>query len=61
MLNLRSQFKTRPVNMALLDFPHKKRKALTRMSEIDKFNRNVGQIRTMLNKLSIGNFDTISK
>jgi len=27
MLSLRQDNKTRPVNMALLDFPHKKRKA----------------------------------
>ena len=48
--------------MALLDFPHKKRKTQFRqapMSEIDKFNRNVGQIRIQLNKLSEGNFDVI--
>jgi len=31
------------------------------MSEIDKFNRNVGQIRILLNKLSEGNFDTIQE
>lgn len=42
MLELKPQFKIRPVNMALLDFPHKKKKTFTRMSEIDKFNRNVG-------------------
>jgi len=29
------------------------------MSEIDKFNRNVGQIRILLNKLSEGNFEVI--
>jgi hypothetical protein len=48
--------------MALLDFPHKKRKAQFRqapLSEIDKFNRNVGQIRILLNKLSDGNFQVI--
>jgi hypothetical protein len=27
MMSLRAANKTRPVNMALLDFPHKKRKA----------------------------------
>ena len=64
MHNLRSENKTRPVDMALLDFPHKKRKAQFRqepLSEIDKFNRNVGQIRILLNKLSAGNFDVIEQ
>ena len=48
--------------MALLDFPHKKRKGEFRrepISEIDKFNQSVGQIRVLLNKLSDGNFDVI--
>jgi hypothetical protein len=48
--------------MALLDFPHKKRKGEFRrepISEIDKFNQSVGQIRILLNKLSDGNFDVI--
>lgn len=31
------------------------------MSEIDKFNRNVGQIRILLNKLSVANFDVIQE
>ena len=64
MLSLRADNKQRPVNMALLDFPHKKRKTQFRqapMSEIDKFNRNVGQIRILLNKLSEGNFDVIQE
>jgi hypothetical protein len=52
--------------MALLDFPHKKkgtnvngfrRKPLT---EQDKFNKMVGEIRILLNKLSASNFETIS-
>lgn len=62
MLSLRQDNKARPVNMALLDFPHKKRKAQFRqapLSEIDKFNRNVGQIRILLNKLSESNFHVI--
>jgi len=42
MLSLRNDFKDRPVNMALLVFPHKKRKQFSKMSEIDKFNSNVG-------------------
>jgi len=29
------------------------------LSEIDKFNKSVGQIRILLNKLSEGNYDTI--
>lgn len=45
--------------MALLDFPHKKRRLA--VSDIDKFSQNVGKIRTLLNKLSQSNFDTISK
>lgn len=31
------------------------------MSEIDKFNKSVGQIRILLNKLSEGNYDTIEQ
>lgn len=45
MMTIRTDFKDRPVNMALLDFPHKKRSNLFRqepMSEIDKFNKSVG-------------------
>ncbi len=64
MMSLRATNKVRPVNMALLDFPHKKRKAQFRqapLSEIDKFNKSVGQIRILLNKLSEGNFDTIEQ
>lgn len=62
MEGLRAKYKMRPVNMALLDFPHKKRKGEFRrepISEIDKFNTHVGEIRTLLNKLSAGNFETI--
>ena len=62
MLAMRPNNKNRPVNMAMLDFPHKKRHAQFRqqvMSEIDKFNRAVGQIRILLNKISVSNFDTI--
>ena len=50
--------------MALLDFPHKKRKHQFRqqpMSEIDKFTKNVGNIRILLNKLSESNFDVIQE
>jgi len=41
MLTLKNDNKLRPVNMALLDFPHKKRRAEFRkmpLSEVDKFN-----------------------
>ena len=63
MLSLRNQNKDRPVNMALLDFPHKRRRNQFRqqMSEIDKFNLTVKELRIMLNKLSKDNFDTICK
>jgi hypothetical protein len=50
--------------MALLDFPHKKRRTEFRklpLSEIDKFNQSVGQIRILLNKLTASNFETIQK
>jgi hypothetical protein len=50
--------------MAELNFPHKKRgtngfrkKPLT---EKDKFNKTLGELRILLNKLSITNFNTIS-
>ena len=48
--------------MALLDFPHKKRKKQfgVNMSETDKFNYTVRQLRILLNKLSRDNFDNIS-
>lgn len=53
--------------MAELDFPHKKRgskfKGFRRnqpMSERDKFNKSVQEIRILLNKLSNSNFDVIS-
>ncbi|CDW76846.1 eukaryotic translation initiation factor 4 gamma [Stylonychia lemnae] len=64
VLSLRSQFKDRPSNMALLDFPHKKRRNLKKggeMSESDKFNYTVRELRIMLNKLSTDNFETVSK
>lgn len=52
--------------MAELDFPHKKRGANMNgfrkkpLTEKDKFNKMVGEIRILLNKLSINNFETIS-
>lgn len=63
MLSLKNQHKDRPANMALLDFPHKKRRNLKKgeMSESDKFNYTVRELRIMLNKLSNDNFETVSK
>jgi hypothetical protein len=63
VLSLRSQYKDRPSNMALLDFPHKKRRNMKKgeMSESDKFNYTVRELRIMLNKLSVDNFETVSK
>jgi len=64
MLTLKNDNKQRPVNMALLDFPHKKRRAEFRkmpLSEVDKFNQSVGHIRILLNKLTASNYDTIQK
>ena len=61
---MKANNKQRPDNMAELNFPHKKRgtngfrkKPLT---EKDKFNKTVGEIRILLNKLTNSNFDTIS-
>jgi hypothetical protein len=65
--SMRQTNKQRPTNMAELDFPRKKRgtnfngfrkKPLT---DKDKFNKMVGEIRILLNKLSINNFDTIQQ
>mmetsp|Transcript_11697 Transcript_11697/g.17748 ORF Transcript_11697/g.17748 Transcript_11697/m.17748 type:complete len:180 (-) Transcript_11697:1355-1894(-) len=65
VLSLRAENKTRPANMAELDFPHKKRGTNVNgfrkkpLTEEDKFNKMVGDIRILLNKLSRTNFDTI--
>lgn len=63
LLSFRNQYKDRPANMALLDFPHKKRRNLrmSEMSESDKFNYTVRELRILLNKLSKDNFETVSK
>lgn len=63
MLSLKNQFKDRPTNMALLDFPHKRKRNLRQreLTETDKFNMTVKELRIMLNKLSKDNFDSISK
>lgn len=51
--------------MGLLDFPHKKgrkRKVKTEeMTEGDKFNNTVKELRVLLNKLSNDNFVKVSK
>ncbi len=54
--------------MSLLDFPHKKKRQIqataggkAQMSEADKFNYTVRELRIMLNKLSKDNFDNVSK
>lgn len=63
MLTLRNSYKERPANMALLDFPHKRKRNLRQhqMNETDRFNQTVKELRIMLNKLSQDNFDTITK
>ena len=63
MMSLRNENKDRPVNMAILDFPHKRRKNQFRQqpSEIDKFNMVVKELRILLNKLSKDNFEIISR
>lgn len=68
MLSLRLPNRDRPSNMALLDFPHKKKRQIAvhggnknLMTEADKFNYTVREIRILLNKLSKGNFDNVSK
>lgn len=65
VFSLRSANKTRPENMSILDFPHKKKGTNVNgfrkkpLSEQDKFNKMVGEIRILLNKLSGSNFETI--
>ena len=69
MLSLRTANKDRPANMALLDFPHINKRQIktqggihgTNLSEADKFNYTVRELRILLNKLSKGNFETVSK
>ena len=61
MFSLKQGNKQRPMNMAELDFPSKKgysRKSP--LSEKDKFNKLVGEVRILLNKLSRNNFEKIS-
>ena len=49
--------------MALMDFPHKRKRQIrsNQMSEADKFNLTVRELRILLNKLSKDNFETVSK
>jgi hypothetical protein len=65
MLSLRAKNKDRPANMALLDFPHKKKRQMKtqgdQMTEADKFNHTVRELRILLNKLSKDNFENVTK
>jgi hypothetical protein len=63
LLSFRPQFRARPPNMALLDFPHKKKRNLRQneMSETDKFNLTVRELRILLNKLSKDNFENVAR
>ena len=65
MMSLRAANKDRPVNMALLDFPHKKKRQMKtqgdQMTEADKFNHTVRELRILLNKISKDNFDNVTK
>jgi len=63
LMSLKPLYKERPANMALLDFPHKKKRNLRQgnLSESDKFNNTVKELRILLNKLSRDNFETVSK
>jgi len=55
--------------MALLDFPHINKRQIkshggiqnSNLSDADKFNYNVRELRILLNKLSKGNFNIVSK
>ena len=68
IFSLQPHNKLRPPNMSELDFPHKKRGSNLKggfnrkapLTEKDKFNKQVQEIRVLLNKLSNSNFDTIS-
>ena len=63
MMTLKPLCKERPANMALLDFNHKKRRNLRagELSEADKFNHTVRELRILLNKLSKDNFETVTR
>lgn len=63
ILSFRSMYKERPPTMALMDFPHKRKRQMksNQMSEADKFNYTVRELRILLNKLSKDNFETVAK
>jgi hypothetical protein len=65
IFSLKNTNKQRPENMAELNFPHKKRGAngfrKKPVTEKDKFNKTLGELRILLNKLSSSNFDVISQ
>ena len=64
IFSFKADNKGRPDNMAELNFPHKKRgtngfrKKL--VTEKDIFNKTLGDMRILLNKLSLSNFEVIS-
>ena len=63
LMGLRNQNKERPANMTLLDFPHKRKRQMRnyQMSETDKFNMMVRDLRVLLNKLSKDNFECVTE
>ena len=67
IFTLRQSNKQRPSNMAMLDLPRKQRGTTFNgmrkkpLTEKDKFNKMVGEIRILLNKLSANNFETIKE
>lgn len=65
IFSMKNEFKQRPENMAELNFPHKKRGTngfrKKVLNEKDKFNKLLGELRILLNKLSMSNFETISE
>lgn len=53
--------------MAILDFPHKKKRQIAKvgkglsLTDADKFNSTVREMRVLLNKLSRDNFENVTK
>ena len=53
--------------MAILDFPHKKKRQIAKvgkglsLTDADKFNSTVREMRVILNKLSRDNFENVTK
>jgi hypothetical protein len=64
IFSLKTANKQRPENMTELSFPYKKRGPYDFrkkvLNEKDKFNKTLGELRILLNKLSMSNFETIS-